>query len=386
MNTHRPLSASVQPRRGFTLIELLVVISIIAVLISLIAPAVQSARRAARRLECLNNMKNVNLAIANFASGAGDKLPPLMETMSLPAFADDTLATSSGPRQLRAPWSVQILPLIDNSALFRSIRESTVVVDATYGRLKSQDQISIKAYACPDDANNNQKKMGLSYVANMGYVPEAVWAGSGNSHHAYDVDYNQDSDFTNDATIAYATGAFWQSVATAGGPSTLSDSFRMSLDYISQGDGTTNTILLSENLTAGVAVPSTANPGINGWAAFDVARVAFGIPVSATSPLGYGSAPSTAQALDRSGGTLPATFGTTTVAPTNRTGWINSNSQVTSAYQPRPSSNHAGSINIGMADGSCRSLNENVDQWLYARLLTPDGRRYGQAIVSQDEF
>jgi prepilin-type N-terminal cleavage/methylation domain-containing protein/prepilin-type processing-associated H-X9-DG protein len=64
----RPLRAS---SRGFTLIELLVVISIIAVLIALLLPAVQSAREAARRAQCVNNLKQIALAAMNYESGNG---------------------------------------------------------------------------------------------------------------------------------------------------------------------------------------------------------------------------------------------------------------------------------------------------------------------------
>src|SRR5437899_3556417 len=90
--------------RGFTLIELLVVITIIGVLVSLLLPAVQSAREAARRMQCVNNLKQIGLALHNYFESRN----------TLPG-ADMVFNTT----ELSA--LSQVLPFLEQSSVYNSI-------------------------------------------------------------------------------------------------------------------------------------------------------------------------------------------------------------------------------------------------------------------------
>ena len=127
-------------RGGFTIIELLVVISIIAVLMALILPAVQNARSAARLLQCKNHMKNVSLGIIGYST-------------TFKGFNPSVFSPRDG--QI-AVWTTEILPHIDA----RSV--------ADHLDLKMPPDTHLAVLVCPDDEANDDMPRGLSYVLNVG--------------------------------------------------------------------------------------------------------------------------------------------------------------------------------------------------------------------------
>lgn len=141
-------------KRGFTLIELLVVISIIAVLISLLLPAVQSAREAARRAQCFNNLRQIGLGMHNYLS-ANDVFP------AGGLYAEDDTFKSSGTvlRSNYIGWAVAILPYAEQTQLFNAY--NTLVNN---WQVSNQTVISTKLsmYICPSDIQSD------TYIASFG--------------------------------------------------------------------------------------------------------------------------------------------------------------------------------------------------------------------------
>ncbi|WZO99577.1 DUF1559 domain-containing protein [Isosphaeraceae bacterium EP7] len=121
-----------RPRRGFTLIELLVVISIIAVLIALLLPAVQSAREAARRAQCTNNLKQISLAALNYEAANGC-LPPAMQCNG----------GSIGYSSL-----LRICPFMEQTQVFNANNFSVGFSDSSNWTIPG---VGISAFSCPSD-------------------------------------------------------------------------------------------------------------------------------------------------------------------------------------------------------------------------------------------
>lgn len=162
--------------RGFTLIELLVVIAIIAVLIALLLPAVQSAREAARRAQCINNMKQIGLGLHNYHS-VNNSFP--MGGNPAPAGATNTACCRNW-----GAWSAQtmLLPYMEQTPVYNAINFMYLGRSDASGERPNATAVLVRvnSFLCPSSPVPNFGNWNLTVLVKP-FPGNSYWASAGSS-------------------------------------------------------------------------------------------------------------------------------------------------------------------------------------------------------------
>jgi prepilin-type N-terminal cleavage/methylation domain-containing protein/prepilin-type processing-associated H-X9-DG protein len=154
-------------RFGFTLVELLVVIAIIGILVALLLPAVQAAREAARRMQCTNNLKQLGLAVHNYADTF--KSFPSGFISSLPA--NPTGSSTAEPSVWT--WGAFVLPFVEQTSLSDTLQvgNRTLSQNLSIPAGLAALQTPVAAFVCPSDVGPPQNDFGVKYAGTADVYP-----------------------------------------------------------------------------------------------------------------------------------------------------------------------------------------------------------------------
>jgi prepilin-type N-terminal cleavage/methylation domain-containing protein/prepilin-type processing-associated H-X9-DG protein len=367
-----------ESRRGFTLIELLVVIAIIAVLIALLLPAVQSAREAARRIQCTNNLKQLALAIHNYESSNG-------------CFPGQSMYPANGPTTdtgWAISWIVPLLQYTEALPMFNAFNfyNSPMLNANTTGSGTTNTTVAyskVSVLLCPSENQQGRPRDPhgpTNYTGNYG-GPGVITMFSGTI-----IPYpDQHPAVSNLLPNPPYSGSL--------APVTIA----------SITDGTSNTAVVSEKLygrAVGSATPTprthqdwkrvifqgpgqAANTGASGALVF--MNACKNLPATATAVGSFGSGQLWVAAFPP----YIATNGYNHFSTPNTAACDNAADSSPSSHtyaQPMgsvpPTSNHPGGVNVAFADGSVKFIKDSVDPQAWWAL----GSRANGEVISSDSY
>ncbi len=314
-----------QRRSGFTLIELLVVIAIIAVLIALLLPAVQSAREAARRIQCTNNLKQIGVGLHNYQESRG-VLPGADMVFNVTELSALT----------------NILPYLEQSNVYNSVNFAFSYQDPINSTAAFT---SINGFICPSDLPLPAPTYGAqtNYMANMG--AGIVWQSAINQN----------------AALPQPNGVFYGNSATSF--AAITDGLSNTTFYSERVVGDFNLSIVSPipDVFFSADFPTTPDQALQLCQALDITNLANQFPLFMGAPWLNGqhiflhvSGPNT-----RSCGFFAALR----------------------AVMP-PSSRHPGGVNTCFGDGSVKFVKDAVNLQVWRAL----GTRNGGEVLSADSF
>ena len=335
--------------RAFTLVELLTVIAIIGILVSLLFPAVQAVRNAARQTSCLNNIRQIAISCQNFES-ANQRLPmPGVE------WHWTSVDATSNPDSYNNPVGgsilTSLLPYIDQLGLFERLQEDLGASETIADRLAEISDTNVETFFCA--AAIEQYRLSNSVVTIDGDDYEGEF-----SSHYYGISGPIGSGKTTEtpptiypsATTTYLEFLFPGATPTpVGGEVALEGIFapnpkgnyssQLAIDTEDILDGSSNTLAFGEVARSFTSVNGD-DPLLYGWA--------FGVL--------YGG--------DIEDPEIQYTYGGKSFKyKINQVGALNNPARFYDKVNTTPfNSNHGGGANFALADGSCRYISETVEE------------------------